>query len=137
MMVDQRDILSAWEGIKSQSDTSLIRWSVLGIAVIAVWVWVVEPMQLWTGDLRDQVQRNADKASRLMALEKNASLWIEAEKEVRLALADAQQRLFVSSSDTQAQASIQSLLRELAVSRNLNVESQKLIPAERAGSSGV
>lgn len=100
------------------------------IAVITVWVWIVEPLQIWTNDLREQVHRNADKAARLLVLEKNADHWIEAEKEARLALAEMEQRLFPSSSDTQAQASIQSLLQDMALSRNLNIESQKLIPAE-------
>lgn len=131
-MVDQQDFLPArWAELKSQSDSPMIKWGVMAIAVIASWVWVIEPLQIWTGDLHDQVIRNADKASRLLALEKNADQWIDAQREARLALAEAEQALFVSSSDTQSQASIQSMLRELAVSRNLNLEFQKLLPAER------
>ncbi len=130
-------ITSRWDGIKSQSDTSLIRWCVVAIAVIAVWVWVIEPLQIWTNDLHDQVQRNGDRAARLMAIEENADSWIEAAQEANQAFADAQQQLFVTSSDTQAQAIIQGVLQEMALSRNLNIESRKLIPAERSEPVGM
>jgi len=116
--------------IRSQSDSSLVRWSVLAIALIAIWVWVVEPLHLWTNDLRDQVDRNADKAARMIALEKNAGSWITAQQDAQQALSVAEQQLFVASSDTQAQAEIQVLLQRLAQSRRLNIESQKLIPAD-------
>ena len=130
-MDSQQDLLAVkWQEVKSQSDSPLIRWSVLGIAVIVIWVWVVEPLQIWTKDLQDQVERNADKAARLLALEKNAGHWLTAQQEARLALAEAEQDMFVSSSNTQSQASIQSSLLELAESRNLNLESRKLIEAE-------
>ena len=119
-----------WTEIKSQSDSPVVRWSVLAIAVIVIWVWVVEPLQIWTTDLQAQVARNADKATRLLALEKNVDHWLTAQQEARLALADAKQAMFVSSSNTQSQASIQSLLLALAESRNLNLESRKLIEAE-------
>jgi hypothetical protein len=130
-MVDQQDPVRAkWEELKGQSDSPLVKWSVVAIAVITVWVWVVEPLQNWTHDLADQVERNAGKASRLLALERNSDSWLKARQAAQLALEKAQQALFLSSSDTQAQASIQNLLQELAVSRNLTVESRKLIPAE-------
>jgi hypothetical protein len=131
LMDSQQDLLAVkWQEVKSQSDSPLIRWSVLAIAVIVIWVWVVEPIQIWTKDLQDQVERNADKAARLLALEKNADHWLTAQQEARLALAEAEQVMFVSSSNTQSQASIQSSLLELAESRNLNLESRKLIEAE-------
>lgn len=127
----QQDLLAVkWTEIKSQSDSPVVRWSVLAIAVIVIWVWVVEPLQIWTTDLQAQVARNADKATRLLALEKNVDHWLTAQQEARLALADAKQAMFVSSSNTQSQASIQSLLLALAESRNLNLESRKLIEAE-------
>ena len=127
----QQDLLAVkWTEIKSQSDSPVVRWSVLAIAVIVIWVWVVEPLQIWTTDLQAQVARNADKAARLLALEKNVDRWLTAQQEARLALADAEQAMFVSSSNTQSQASIQSLLLALAESRNLNLESRKLIEAE-------
>ena len=127
----QQDLLAVkWTEIKSQSDSPVVRWSVLAIAVIVIWVWVVEPLQIWTTDLQAQVTRNADKATRLLALEKNVDHWLTAQQEARLALADAKQAMFVSSSNTQSQASIQSLLLALAESRNLNLESRKLIEAE-------
>ena len=127
----QQDLLAVkWTEIKSQSDSPVVRWSVLAIAVIVIWVWVVEPLQIWTTDLQAQVARNADKATRLLALEKNVDHWLTAQEEARLALADAKQAMFVSSSNTQSQASIQSLLLALAESRNLNLESRKLIEAE-------
>ena len=130
-MDSQQDLLAVkWQEVKSQSDSPLIRWSVLAIAVIVIWVWVVEPLQIWTKDLQDQVERNADKAARLLALEKNADQWLTAQQEARLALAEAEQVMFVSLSNTQSQASIQSSLLELAESRNLNLESRKLIEAE-------
>ncbi|MDG2406850.1 MAG: hypothetical protein P8M25_18525, partial [Paracoccaceae bacterium] len=119
-----------WQEVKSQSDSSLIRWSVLAIAFIVIWVWVVEPLQTWTKDLQGQVDRNADKAARLLVLEQNADRWLAAQQEARLALAEAEQLMFVSSSNTQSQASIQSSLLELAESRNLSLESRKLIEAE-------
>lgn len=130
-MDSQQDLLAVkWQEVKSQSDSPLIRWSVLAIAVIVIWVWVVEPLQIWTKDLQDQVERNADKAARLLALEKNADQWLTAQQEARLALAEAEHIMFVSLSNTQSQASIQSSLLELAESRNLNLESRKLIEAE-------
>ena len=130
-MDSQQDLLAVkWQEVKSQSDSPLIRWSVLAIAVIVIWVWVVEPLQIWTKDLQDQVERNAGKAARLLALEKNADQWLTAQQEARLALAEAEQIMFVSLSNTQSQASIQSSLLELAESRNLNLESRKLIEAE-------
>ncbi len=130
MDIQQALLAGKWAEIKSQSDSPLVRWSVLAIAVIVIWVWVVEPLQTWTTDLQAQVARNADKAARLLALEKNVDRWLTAQQEARLALADAEQAMFVSSSNTQSQASIQSLLLALAESRNLNLESRKLIEAE-------
>ena len=130
MDIQQALLAGKWAEIKSQSDSPLVRWSVLAIAVIVIWVWVVEPLQTWTTDLQAQVARNADKATRLLALEKNVDHWLTAQQEARLALADAKQAMFVSSSNTQSQASIQSLLLALAESRNLNLESRKLIEAE-------
>ena len=130
MDIQQALLAGKWAEIKSQSDSPLVRWSVLAIAVIVIWVWVVEPLQIWTTDLQAQVARNADKATRLLALEKNVDHWLTAQQEARLALADAKQAMFVSSSNTQSQASIQSLLLALAESRNLNLESRKLIEAE-------
>ena len=130
MDIQQALLAGKWAEIKSQSDSPLVRWSVLAIAVIVIWVWVVEPLQTWTTDLQAQVARNADKAARLLALEKNVDRWLTAQQEARLALADAEQTMFVSSSNTQSQASIQSLLLALAESRNLNLESRKLIEAE-------
>lgn len=130
-MAIQQDLLAVkWAGIKSQSDSPLVRWSVLAIAVIVIWVWVVEPLQIWTTDLQAQVERNADKAVRVLALEKNVDHWLTAQQEARLTLAEAEQAMFVSSSNTQSQASIQSLLLTLAESRNLTLESRKLIEAE-------
>ncbi len=130
-MVEQHNPVQAkWEELKGQSDSPLIKWSVVVIAIITVWVWVVEPIQNWTNDLAEQVERNAGKASRLLALEKNSDSWLEAGQAAQLALDEAQKALFLSSSDTQSQASIQNLLQDLAVSRNLTVESRKLIPAE-------
>tara|TARA_B110000285_G_scaffold169822_1_gene190017 strand:+ start:698 stop:1303 length:606 start_codon:yes stop_codon:yes gene_type:complete len=130
MDIQQALLAGKWTEIKSQSDSPLVRWSVLAIAVIVIWVWVLEPLQTWTTDLQAQVQRNADKATRLLALEKNVDHWLTAQQEARLALADAEKAMFVSSSNTQSQASIQSLLLALAESRGLNLESRKLIEAE-------
>ena len=130
MDIQQALLAGKWTEIKSQSDSPLVRWSVLAIAVIVIWVWVLEPLQTWTTDLQAQVQRNADKATRLLALEKNIDHWLTAQQEARLALADAEKAMFVSSSNTQSQASIQSLLLALAESRGLNLESRKLIEAE-------
>ena len=132
MSSPQNQLMASFSGLRSQSDTALIRWCVVAIAAIAVWVWVVEPLQLWTSELRDQVDRNAAKATRMRGLEQNADLWLIARDEVRAAAMEAEQHLFAAASDTQAQAMMQGLLRQYALDRNLNVDSQKLMDSESA-----
>lgn len=131
-MTDLNAKVSGWfeEIKKSDSDTPLIRWCVIAIATIAVWFWVVEPLQNWTQELRGQIERNSAKASRLVALEKNADTWIDAEKKALEMMADNESGLFAFNSDTLAHANIQSVLQQFAFARNLDVESQKLMSPE-------
>lgn len=115
---------------KSETDTPLMRWCILAIATISLWFWVVEPLQTWNQDLSEQLGRNSDKASRLVALEQNKDAWIEAEIQAQAVMADVEHSLYVSPSNTVAQANIQNVIQQFATSRNLNIESQKLISAE-------
>ena len=117
-----------WE----ESNSPLIRWSLLVMGILAFWFWIVEPLQMWRDDLNSQVERNAGRAARLMALEQNADEWIQARNDAVVAAAQSRELLFDYSSDTQAQANMQNLLRDLAQTRGVTVESQKLIPAELA-----
>ena len=116
--------------LREESDSPLVRWGLLLVAILALWFWVVEPLQMWRDDLHNQVQRNAGKVARLMALERNASQWIQARTDAAGAAASSRNLLFDYASDTQAQAAMQNLLRDLAQARGVTIESQKLMPAE-------
>ena len=123
--------------VKAESDSPLIKWSATLIALSVLFVWVVEPIQIWRGELDQKVARSASKASRLKSMEESANLWLDASKQAALASADAERRLFAVASDTQAQAKMQTLVQQLATSRNLNVETQKALPLEFQENIGV
>lgn len=120
----------------SDSDTPFIRWCIVVIAVLAIWFWFVEPLQAWTKELQASLDRNEAKASRLASLDENKDAWIKAESLAVQTLAAIEADLFILASNTIAQAEIQKVLQEFAVSRQLNLESQKLLGAESLGSIG-
>ena len=125
------------DGIKAQSDSPVVKWSVLAMAVIVVWIWVIEPVQVWQSELLSQLDVSERKASRMLALEENADQWLNAEAEAATVYVDLEDLLFDARSDTQAQADIQNLLSGLANERGVSVVSQKAIPGERLGAVGV
>ncbi|MCF7980429.1 MAG: hypothetical protein K9K86_00485 [Pseudomonadales bacterium] len=113
------------------SNTSLVRWCLLITLVLLVWVWVFEPLQNWRGALKSQVSQNAEKAARLLTLKEDAQSWAEAERNAKSALSNSLNQLFIQSSDTAAQAEMQSFLQRISTARKVRVESQKFIPSEK------
>ena len=115
--------------IKAQTDSMVVRWSVLAMAVIAIWVWVVEPIAQWSSNLAEEVERDARKTARMLALEEHADTWLRVQQEGNEVYAKAVNGLFAAASATQAQADLQQQIRVAAELHGLNIVSQKLIPA--------
>lgn len=112
------------------SDTPLVRWSIFAIALISIWFWLVQPLQNWNKSLTEQIEQNAQKSVRLVALQEYSEQWAAAEK---LAVKTFEQELsayFIGTSDTAVQADILALIKQQSLKRELTVESQKLLPAE-------
>ena len=120
----------------AELDSPLVRWCLAAIAVILVWVWLLEPLQDWRAGLAEQTERNARKAVRLIALQERATEWAEAEQAATDFLQQQLGLLFMQPSDTAAQSVMQQLLVTVIEARGLRIESQKLIAPEVAPGLG-
>jgi hypothetical protein len=116
--------------VGGEMDTPLARWSIAAIAVILVWLWLLDPLLGWRNDLAEQAERNAKKAVRLLALQEQAEAWSQAEQDTVAALQQQLAMLFLQPTDTAAQAVLQQLLSGRIEARGLTIESQKLIEPE-------
>ena len=130
MSDDPQTLAHRFESIRTQADSPIIRWSVLAMGMIAVWVWCIEPLQIWKDDLHEQVARSAERTARLIAIEDNADRWIEARVEAGQALSAAGHQLLAGTTDTQSQAFLQTTLQQIAEGSGLMVEAQKLLSPE-------
>ncbi len=127
-----RHLLTNWQHLaaRPEFDTPLVRWSVVAIVTILVWFSLIEPIQQWRHSLQQQVAQNAKKAVRLVSLKEQAQSWAAAEKLAVTTLEQEFQALFMQSSDTAAQATIQTLLQKQCSEHSVIIESQKLLQAE-------
>jgi len=116
--------------VGAETDSPLVRWSILVILLILFWVWLIEPLQKWRSELDEKAARDAEVAVRLAALQESAAEWTDAYREAEAALEAAMPLYFLEQSDTAAQAVMQQLLSNQARLRGVQVESSKLIEAE-------
>jgi len=77
-VMDWKQLKSGLSNYVSSEATEgpLVRWSIAGIVLLLVWVWLVEPLQLWRNALDERVERDARKAVRLQSLQTQADAWM-------------------------------------------------------------
>lgn len=114
----------------------VLRWSVAGIVLLLVWVWLVEPVQIWRNTLEERVARDARKAVRLQSLQAHADDWKTSLDESEQLLEKSFGSLFTQDSDTAAQAQLQQWLVRQLNARDLKVGNQRLIEPEKAPGVG-
>ena len=114
----------------------VVRWSIAGIVLLLVWVWLVEPLQLWRNALDERVARDARKAVRLQSLQTQADAWMLSLSESEQLLGKSFELLFTRESDTAAQGQLQQWLVRQIEARNLKVGNQRLLEPEPAPGLG-
>ncbi len=108
-----------------------MRWSVSAIGFIVIWLWFIEPLQQWNVSLEHRLSQQAKQAVRLVSLKNQSGSWTHSEQISAAALeSEIKKALIIEASDTSAQAELQLLLQKLCSNRDVEISSQRLLPAE-------
>lgn len=122
-----------WRNISSlqQANTPLTRWSVSAIGFIAIWLWFIGPLQQWNVSLEHRLSQQSKQAVRLVSLKHQSKSWTNSEQISAAVLeSEINKALIVEASDTSAQAALQLLLQKLCSDSDVEISSQRLLPAE-------
>ena len=128
-----------WNQVKSgfsnylSSDAAegpVVRWSIAGILLMLIWVWLIEPLQVWRNTLDERVARDARKAVRLQGLQAQADAWTLSLTDSEQLLENGFELLFMQDSDTAAQVQLQQWLVRQIEARNLTMGNQRVLEPE-------
>jgi len=112
------------------SDSPLLRWGLLLVAVIMFWALIFEPYQAWSELCKDVLQSQIHKVETLRGLQLSSTAWAQTKKDYSAAIEVTRPLFFQTASYAMAQSELSSYLITMVVASHLKLDSQRLLDME-------
>jgi len=110
------------------ADGVLVRWGMVCIVAILLWVLLLDPWGQTLQKQRDMLSSRSMEVARLKQLQLQAGAWAKSERQFGKAMQAASKALLQQHSATAAQSELGQLLQGIALQQRLKLESQHFMP---------
>ena len=124
--------LKIFANLRSQPgmDEPLVRWGLLGIAVICFWILIFSPYLDWRDLRQSAIGIQSNKAVKTLALKAVSETWKKSSEQHRKMVKILTEALFQGSSYASSQAALLNRMVGLLQEHHLTLDSQRLLDAE-------
>ena len=134
----KEQLMNYWRQLAAMpgSDSPLLRWGVLSVAVIMFWGLILEPYQAWSDMRKEMLQSQLHKVERLRGLQHSAKDWSQASQDYSAAIEKTRPVFLQAASYAMAQSELSSYVIAMAGTAHLKLDSQRLLDMELVESMG-